>query len=272
MRKPQRVLVRVTFHLRVRSELTQRPHIAGIVEKGNTAMSAQKPTVVLVHGAFAESASWKGVIEGLYAEGVASVAIANPLRSLAGDAAYVRDIITATKGPVVLVGHSYGGLVISEASAGNDQVAGLVYVSAFVPQPGDSAFLGEALDAYPIATGGVEVVIRRNLFHEQFAADVPAQVAGLMGATQRPVTESALKDAVHAATPGWRDRPSWHVFGSEDRNIPVAVLRAGAERAASRGTNELAGASHAVSVSQPEAVTATILDAVRGVADDRAAA
>jgi pimeloyl-ACP methyl ester carboxylesterase len=245
-------------------------------------MSAQKPTVVLVHGAFAESASWNGVIEGLYAEDVPSVAVANPLRSLAGDAAYVRDIVAATEGPVVLVGHSYGGLVISEASAGNDQVVGLVYVSAFVPEPGDSAFslsasqpgstLGEALDAHPIATGGVEVVIRRNLFHEQFAADAPAQVAGLMGATQRPVTEAALKDAVQAATPGWKDRPSWHVFGSEDRNIPVAVLRAGAERAASRGTNELAGASHAVSVSQPEAVTATILDAVRGVTEDRAAA
>jgi pimeloyl-ACP methyl ester carboxylesterase len=245
-------------------------------------MSAQKPTVVLVHGAFAESASWNRVIEGLYAEDVPSVAVANPLRSLAGDAAYVRDIVAATEGPVVLVGHSYGGLVISEASAGNDQVVGLVYVSAFVPEPGDSAFslsasepgstLGEALDAHPIATGGVEVVIRRNRFQEQFAADVPAQVAGLMGATQRPVTESALKDAVQAPAPGWRDRPSWHVFGSEDRNIPVAVLRAGAERAASRGTTELAGASHAVSVSQPEAVTATILDAVRGVAEDRAAA
>jgi pimeloyl-ACP methyl ester carboxylesterase len=245
-------------------------------------MSAQKPTVVLVHGAFAESASWNRVIEGLYAEDVPSVAVANPLRSLAGDAAYVRDIVAATEGPVVLVGHSYGGLVISEASAGNDQVVGLVYVSAFVPEPGDSAFslsasepgstLGEALDAHPISTGGVEVVIRRNLFQEQFAADVPAQVAGLMGATQRPVTESALKDAVQAPAPGWRDRPSWHVFGSEDRNIPVAVLRAGAERAASRGTTELAGASHAVSVSQPEAVTATILDAVRGVAEDRAAA
>jgi pimeloyl-ACP methyl ester carboxylesterase len=245
-------------------------------------MSHQKPTVVLVHGAFAESASWNGIIERLYAEGVTSVAVANPLRSLAGDAAYVRDIIASIDGPVVLVGHSYGGLVISEASAGNDQVAGLVYVSAFVPEPGDSAFslsasapgstLGDALDAHSIATGGVELVIRRDRFREQFAADVPVQVAGLMGATQRPVTEAALKDAVQTRAPGWKDRPSWHVFGAEDRNIPAAVLRAGAERAESRGTNELAGASHAVSVSQPDAVAATILDAVRAVAEARTAA
>ncbi len=245
-------------------------------------MSDQLPTVVLVHGAFAESASWNGVIERLHAEGVTSVAAANPLRSLAGDAAYVRDVIAALDGPVVLVGHSYGGLVISEASAGNDRVAALVYAAAFVPETGDSAFglsasapgstLGEAIDARPISTGGVEFVIRRDRFHEQFAADVPAKVAGLMGATQRPVTEAALTDAVGASVPGWKDRPSWHVFGAEDRNIPAAVHRAGAERAGSRGTIEIAGASHAISVSQPEAVAATILEAVRAVAAERAAA
>src|SRR6478735_4174886 len=105
-----------------------------------TAMSEQKPTVVLVHGAFAESASWNGVIERLYAQGITSTAVANPLRSLAGDAAYVRDVIASLEGPVVLVGHSYGGMVISEASAGNEQVAALVYASAFAPETGDSAF------------------------------------------------------------------------------------------------------------------------------------
>ncbi len=244
-------------------------------------MSDQKPTVVLVHGAFAESASWNGVIERLYAEGVTSVAAANPLRSLAGDAAYVRDVIAAIDGPVVLVGHSYGGMVISEASAGNDQVAALVYACAFVPETGDSAFslsasepgstLGDAIEAHPISTGGNELVIRRDRFHGQFAADVDMQVAGLMGATQRPVTEAALQDAVQATTPGWKDRPSWHVFGDADLNIPVAVHRAGAERAGSRGTTEIAGTSHAISVSQPEAVAATILDAVRAVEEGAAA-
>lgn len=238
-------------------------------------MSDQKPTVVLVHGAFAESASWNGVIERLYSEGVTSVAVANPLRSLAGDAAYVRDVIAAIDGPVVLVGHSYGGMVISEASAGNAQVAALVYACAFVPETGDSAFslsssepgstLGDAIEAHPISTGGNELVIRRDRFHAQFAADVPVQVAGLMGATQRRVTEAALSDAVQASAPGWKDRPSWHVFGDADLNIPVAVHRAGAERAGSRGTTEIAGTSHAISVSQPEAVATTILEAVRAV-------
>src|SRR5699024_7113372 len=111
---------------------------------------------VFVHGAFAESSSWNGVIEQLYAAGITSVAVANPLRSISGDAAYVRDVIASIDGPVVLVGHSYGGLVISEASSANDKVAALVYVSAFVPEQGDSAFslsasapgstLGDALD------------------------------------------------------------------------------------------------------------------------------
>jgi pimeloyl-ACP methyl ester carboxylesterase len=218
-------------------------------------MSTQNPTVVLVHGAFAESASWNGVIERLYAQGITSVAVANPLRSLASDAAYLRDVIASVNGPVLLVGHSYGGLVISEASAGNDQVLGLVFVSAFVPSPGDSAFSLSA-SALGSTLGERE---------DQFAADVPVGVAGLMGATQRPVTEAALRDPAQASTPGWADRPTWHVFGSDDHNIPVAVLRAGADRADSRGTIEIAGASHAISVSQPEQVTQTIVTAVRAL-------
>lgn len=238
-------------------------------------MSNQKPTVVLVHGAFAESASWDGVIEELYRAGITSVAVANPLRSLSGDAAYVRDVIASIDGPVVLVGHSYAGLVISEASSANDKVAALVYVSAFVPEQGDSAFslsesapgstLGDALNPIALSTGGVEFVIRRTLFHAQFAADVSVQVAGLMGATQRPVTEAALRDTLQTTRPGWADRPSWHVFGSEDQNIPAAVLRAGAERAGSRGTTELTGASHATSVSRSADVAATIASAVAAV-------
>ncbi|WP_127474480.1 alpha/beta fold hydrolase [Microbacterium sulfonylureivorans] len=236
-------------------------------------MTEQKPTIVLVHGAFAESASWNGVIARLQQHGVRAVAVANPLRSLSGDAQYVRDVITSIGGPIVLVGHSYGGMVITEAAAENDAVVGLVYVAAFVPETGRSAFdlstsepgstLGAALAAYPVATGGDELAIRPEVFHHQFAADVSDAEAALMAATQRPVTQAALSGGLLTARPAWKDIPSWHVFGDQDLNIPVAVHRAGAERAGSRGTHEIAGASHAVAASQPEAVAATIAEAGR---------
>lgn len=244
-------------------------------------MTDQKPTIVLVHGAFAESASWNGVIAKLQEHGVTTVAAANPLRSLSGDAAYVRDVIASIDGPVVLVGHSYGGLVITEAAAQNDSVVALVYVAAFVPETGQSAFelstsapgstLGEALAAYPVATGGNELAIRRDMFRHQFAADVSAQEAAIMAATQRPVTEAALSEGLPTSRPAWKDIPSWHVFGDQDLNIPVAVHRAGAERARSRGTREITGASHAISVSQPDAVAAVIAEAGKAYVASRQA-
>ncbi|WBQ08164.1 alpha/beta fold hydrolase [Kribbella sp. CA-293567] len=238
-------------------------------------MSEQNPVVVLVHGAFAEAASWNGVIAQLQDKGLQTVAVANPLRSVAGDAAYVRDVIEGIGRPVVLVGHSYGGFVITEAAAGNGDVLGLVYVDAFAPDHGENAFelsgkfpgstLGEALDAYPVSTGGVELVIRPELFHQQFCADVPAGQAALMAATQRPVTQTALTDALPTEKPAWTTIPSWFVISDADLNIPVALHRYFAERAGARGTHEVAGGSHALSVSQPAAVTATILAAVDGV-------
>lgn len=231
-------------------------------------MTTQKPTIVLVHGAFAESASWNGVISSLQERGVTAIAAANPLRSLSGDAAYIRDVIASVGGPVVLVGHSYGGLVITEAAAANDAVVGLVYVCAFVPETGQSAFalsasapgstLAETLAAYPVASGGNEFVIRAEAFHQQFAADVSDAEAALMAATQRPVTEAALTEGLPTATPAWKDIPSWHVFGDEDRNIPVAVHRDGAARAASRQTWEVTGGSHAIAVSHPEVVVQAV--------------
>lgn len=240
------------------------------------------PTVVLVHGAFAESASWNGVIKRLHEKSVFSVAVANPLRSLSGDAAYLRDVIASIEGPVILAAHSYGGLVISEAGAGNPAVQGLVYVSAFAGDRGENAFdlstrfpgstLGEALAAYPVATGGNEFAIRRDVFRAQFAADVPVEIAGLMGATQRPVTEKALTEPVAASTPAWKTVPSWFVFGEQDRNIPVELSRFMAKRADARAIHEIAGASHALTVSQPDAVAGTILDAVEALAAVDAAA
>lgn len=238
-------------------------------------MTEQKPVVVLVHGAFAESASWNGVIEQLQAKSIEAVAVANPLRSVAGDAAYVRDVIAGIGRPVVLVGHSYGGIVITEAAAANELVVGLVYVDAFAPEQGESALelsgkfpgstLGEALAAYPVSTGGNEFVIRPEAFHHQFAADVSAEQAALMAATQRPVTEAALTDGLPTATPAWENLPSWFVISDQDLNIPFAAHRFFAERAGSRGTREVAGGSHALSVSQPGPVAASILDAVEAV-------
>jgi acetyl esterase len=254
--------------------------------ESSTTMLTDKPTIALVHGAFAESSSWDPVIECLYHHDtplIAThpqsfrdvVAIANPLRSLAGDATYVRDVLSSIGGPIVLVGHSYGGMVITEAAADNDDVVGLVYVAAFAPDQGESAFqlstmypgstLGDALFAYPVSSGGNEFVIKPELFHHQFCADVPGQRARLMAATQRPVTMAALSDGVTTNRPAWKDLPSWFVYGDEDLNIPAELQRFLVERAGARGSRELSGASHAISVSRPEAVAESILDAVRAL-------
>lgn len=232
---------------------------------------SENPVVVLVHGAFAESASWNGVVERLRERSIETVAVANPLRSLDGDAQYVRDVIAGIGKPVVLVGHSYGGMVITQAAAGNDAVKALVYVCAFAPDHGETAFqlslmfpgstLGDALNAYPVATGGNELAIRPDVFRQQFCADVPAEQAALMAATQRPATEAALTAPLPTSTPAWQTIPSWFVFSDQDMNIPVALHRFLADRAGAKDTREIAGASHALSVSQPEAVTATILNA-----------
>ena len=239
-------------------------------------MTEQKATVVLVHGAFAESASWSGVVERLQGRSVDVVAVANPLRSVPGDAAYIRDVLATISGPVVLVGHSYGGAVITEAAAGNDKVAALVYVCAFAPDHGESAFelsnkfpgstLGPALAAYPVTTGGNELAIRPDAFHRQFAADVPAGQAAVMCATQRPITEAALTVGLPTDTPAWKSIPSWFVFSDQDLNIPVALHRFMAGRAGAKGEREVPGASHALSVSQPQAVTDSILEAVNAAA------
>ena len=236
-------------------------------------MTTSSPTIVLVHGAFAESASWNPVIERLRSRTPLEViAVGNQLRSLAGDAAYVRDVIEGIGTDVILVGHSYGGMVITEAAAGCDAVIALVYVAAFAPDAGESSFdlstrfpgssLGDALIAYPVAGGGVEVAIDRSRFHEQFAADLPADQATLLAATQRPVTQAALSEGLPSAEAAWRRLPSWFVFAELDRNIPAALSRSLAQRAGARGTTEVAGASHAISLSRPDAVADTILEAV----------
>src|SRR3954468_9464207 len=197
-------------------------------------------TIVLVHGAFAGSASWDRVIEPLQAAGHRVIAAANPLRGLASDAAAVSDLVRSIDGPVVLVGHSYGGAVTSNVDAEAGDIVGLVYVAAFAPEPGESCItlagmfpgstLGEALQPVLRSDGTTDLSIRVDRFHAQFCADVPAPHAARMAATQRPVTQEAL-GAPSGERPLWRERPSRFVFGEEDRNIPAALQRYMARRA-----------------------------------------
>ncbi|WP_430502826.1 alpha/beta fold hydrolase [Micromonospora trifolii] len=236
-------------------------------------MPDPQPTIVLVHGAFAESASWNGVLERLGA-GYDSVAVANPLRSVAGDAAYVQDVVRGIGGPVVLVGHSYGGMVITQAAAGDTSVRALVYVNAFAPDTGESAMtlsakfpgstLADTLVQYPVSTGGNEVAIGQDQYHAQFCADASDDMAALMARTQRPITEQGLGDKL-TGDPAWRSLPSWFVFGDADKNIPAEVHRFMAERANPRGQREVVGGSHAMTVARPSEVAETIIEAVRGV-------
>lgn len=235
-------------------------------------LPAPKPTVVLVHGAFADSSSWNGVIKRLHDKGYTVIAAANELRSVKGDAASVRSLVKSIHGPVVLVGHSYGGPVISEAATGQDNVKALVYVAAFAPEVGENAAelsgrfpggsLGSAL-APPVelADGGKDLYIEQDKFHAQFAADVPAAQASLMAVGQRPVTDAALHEASTSAA--WKSIPSWFIYGSADLNIPPAVQAFMAKRARSRKTVVIKGASHVVMVSHPAEVAALIEQAAQ---------
>lgn len=175
-----------------------------------------KPTVVLVHGAFADSSSWNGVTQILQKDGYNVVAAANPLRSVSTDAAYVSSVVNNIKGPVVLVGHSYGGQVITNAALDTNNVKSLVYVAAFAPDAGEAAAdlagkfpggtLGQALAApVKLADGSVDLSIDQAKFHQQFAHDVSAKEAALMAAGQRPITEAALTEK--SGAPAWKNCP-----------------------------------------------------------------
>jgi pimeloyl-ACP methyl ester carboxylesterase len=239
-------------------------------------MNTQQPTVVLVHGAFADSGSWNGVIERLQAQSFDVVAAGNPLRSLTTDAAYIRDVVAGIGKPVILVGHSYGGMVITQAAADNAAVLGLVYVCAFAPDHGENAFelsmrfpgstLGDALIAYPVSSGGNELAIRQDLYHDQFAADLSPAETAPMAVTQRPVTEAALSEGLPTQTPAWKAIPSWFVIGAQDRNIPPALQRFEAQRAGARGVVEIPSGSHAAAVSNPDVVVKTIVQSIQAVA------
>jgi pimeloyl-ACP methyl ester carboxylesterase len=228
------------------------------------------PTIVLVHGAFAESASWDRVIDLLPAE-QRVIAAANPLRSLASDAESVSDLVRTIDGPVLLVAHSYGGAVMTNVDADAGEIAGLVYVNGFAPAPGDNCFglagmfpgsrLGaETSRPVPRSDGTTDLYIAPDSFHDIFCQDVPGPQAALLATTQRPATQEALVEP-SGDHPLWKEVPSWFLIGEEDRIIPAALQHFMADRAGARRTVELPSASHAAAVSQPGAVAELVLEA-----------
>jgi pimeloyl-ACP methyl ester carboxylesterase len=234
--------------------------------------TATKPTVVLVHGAFADSFSWNGVIALLSSDGYPVIAAANPLRGLHADAEYLRSILDSVDGPIVIAGHSYGGTVMSEAADGHPQVTALVYVASFSPEEGESTGelaakfpgneLGPALNAVPTTADGqntTDLYIQQDKFRQVFAADVPHDVAALMAVTQRPIAADALEDK--ATRTVWKTIPTWNLVTVQDLAVPARAQRFMAERAKSH-TVEV-DASHAVTVSRPEAVARLIDEAAR---------
>jgi pimeloyl-ACP methyl ester carboxylesterase len=234
-----------------------------------TSASPDKPTVVLVHGAFAESSSWNGVISRLVADGFPVLAAAVPLRGVKSDSEYLAGVLAGIEGPLVLVGHSYGGLLIGTAAEGNERVAALVFVGGYALEPGENAAgltgryeggtLGETLVAFDLPGGGKDLYIAQDKYRDQFAADVSEEESLRMAVTQRPITESALNETVEAAA--WRTIPSWFLFGELDKNIPVALHRFMAERAGARRTVEIKGGSHSVGIPEAAAVAELIGEA-----------
>lgn len=239
-------------------------------------MSAQKPTIVLVHGAFADSSSWNAVVDKLQSHGYPVIAASNPLRSLTSDAEHVRQLVASIDGPVVLAGHSYGGSVISNAATGLENVKALVFAAAFLPEEGESAVtlsgkfpgssLGEALHPVPVTLPNgsqvADLYIEQGKFHAQFAADVPKETTAIMAATQRPVTDAALAEG--ASSPAWKSIPSWVLVATEDQNIPQETQIFMAERA--KATRVTVTSSHAVSVSRPGDVARIINEAAQATA------
>ena len=231
------------------------------------AQSSAIKNVVLVHGGFVDGAGWEGVYKLLKKDGYDVSIVQNPTLSLAGDLAATRLVIAQAKGPVVLVGHSYGGVVITEA--GNDpKVAGLVYIAAFAPDTGESV---SALIKNPPPDAPVPpilppqdgfLLLDRTKFRASFAADVSADAAAFMADSQVPWGLEALNGAV--TEPSWKTKPSWYLVATDDKMIPPDAQRVMSKRAGSTVV-EVKG-SHAVYVSQPKAVAALISKAANGVA------
>ena len=238
---------------------------------------SHEPTIVLVHGAFADASGWSGVIERLLPQGHHVIAPPNPLRGLALDSAYIASVLNQIDGPVLLVGHSYGGAVNTNAATKAKNVVGLVFVAAFAPDEGETlgavsagskdSVLNSALQqrTYPLGQDGAtapEFSIDPAKFREAFAADVPEQLCAVMAATQRPIAAAAFSDP--SGPPAWKTLPSWTVLAIGDKAAGTDVIRSEAQRAKAKIT-EVKG-SHAIMVSQPQAVTDVIIQALASVA------
>src|SRR4051794_2159660 len=265
--------------------VTATAGLLGLTLVGAVSTSAQatgqgsqpKPTIVLVHGAWADGSSWAAVTASLQHAGFAVDVPPVPLRGLASDAVYLRDYLTTLTGPVVLVGHSYGGMVITSAATGNANVRSLVYVNAYLPQagetveqltaaqPGSELDPNTAISAVPIHDGGgnvadVDLYVKPALFPALFAAGIPAKVSAVLAAGQRPLTLSALSEAF-VGTPAWQTIPSWALVGTADRVLPPAEQQAMATRAHAHVVR--VDAPHLSMVSDPAAVAALITTAAR---------
>lgn len=238
------------------------------------APSGQKPTVVLVHGAFADGSSWNAVVQRLQQDGYQVIAPPNTLRGIPQDSTYLNSLLKTIKGPIVLVGHSYAGEVISQAASGVDNVKALVYINAIMPDKGESfaslsgkfpaAPLTKALKQVPFRNGdgttGTDVYVQPAKLHATFAQDLSQQQASVMSATQRPIAQSAFTDKLTEAA--WRDKPVYVLVGKQDRAINPSLERYEANRAHARKTVEI-NSSHVSLVSHPQAVTDLILSAAR---------
>ena len=252
--RPQRLLVLIAAALGI-GALAATPALAG------PATHPAKPTVVLVHGAWADASSWNGVIERLQHDHYPVIAIANPLRSVAGDSAYLASVLASVDGPIVLVGHSYGGVVITNAAAGNPAVKALVYIDAFIPDIGESTsdllakFPGSEIPAavvpqpfvQPDGSTSAELLLDTNKFRTVFAQDVRRSTTDTMAVTQRPLAVDAATGQTAAIA--WSTIPSWSLIGTEDHCIPPATQEFMAQRSGAH--IEQIRASHASLVSHP---------------------
>ncbi|BCJ59648.1 alpha/beta hydrolase [Micromonospora endophytica] len=233
------------------------------------ASTRSKPTVVLVHGAFADASGWNDVARILLHDGYRVLASPNPLRSVSGDSAYLASILATLPGPLVLVGHSYGGMVITNAALGNPNVKALVYVAAFAPDSGETlqqlqlkypgTKLGEAALDFRQHPGGVDGYVKPEVFREVFAGDLPRSTTDLMAATQRPGDTTTLGEP--SGPPAWRTVPSFYLVARDDNLIPAAAQRFMASRA--RAHTVEVRASHVAMISQPRVTAELIRKAAR---------